>query len=245
MLLVGHGSAHYPDAGRAMQAHAARLRPHFAQVAVGLLNGEPAAAPALASLHRAVVHMVPCFMENGWFVRNAVPAALGLQGRSTSMRNGNQIVRSCAPVGVHDGIPAVIEACVARRHADDPAALTVLLVGHGSARSPGRPMALHRHGAALARRRCFADVRVAFLEEPPLVADALRALADATVGVVGCFMGEGGHVRLDLPNLLAAERRLRGPQDLPVLDLGSIGDAPGLAQLILEQVAGWSDVPPE
>ena len=49
----------------------------FADVAVGLLNGTPSAAEALAALAPHVVHVVPFFMEQGWFVREAIPRALG------------------------------------------------------------------------------------------------------------------------------------------------------------------------
>lgn len=228
LLLVAHGATHYPDAARPVQQHAAALRGQrcFAEVGVGLLNGTPAVADALAALTSHVVHVVPVFMEQGWFVREAVPRALGT--------GGGHVLRFHEPVGVHPGMARLVAARVQRACGRDAPRFTVLLAGHGSARAPGRPLALHRHVAALAAEGRFAAVCAAFLEEPPLVADALRMLCASPVAVVGCFAGEGGHVRDDLPALLAAEQAQRGASGAPLLDLGSIGDDPAMPDLILE-----------
>jgi len=228
---VAHGTQRYPDAGRSLYAHAATLRAEgsFAEVAVGFLNGSPAPGAALASLAASVVHVVPFFMEQGWFVREAVPRAL----RDVPDRR----LHYHPPVGTHPGLPALAAARVQRATGGDAAHFAVLLVGHGSARSPGRPMALHRHAAALAAMEQFAQVRAAFLEEPPLVADALRDWRAMPVAVCAFFAGDGGHVREDLPALLAAERAQRGVNDTPVLDLGAIGDDPAMPRIILEQAA--------
>ena len=186
-----------------MNAHAEVLRGRklFADVAVGLLNGTPPAAEALARLAPRVVHVVPFFMEQGWFVREAIPRALG-EGQGHELRYHD-------PVGVHSQLAELTAARVLRACGYDAARFSVLLVGHGSARAPGRSMALHRHVTAISLMGHFAQVQAAFLEEPPLVADALRALRRSPVAVVGWFAGEGGHVREDLPALLSVEREAR------------------------------------
>src|SRR5471032_1373537 len=71
LLLIGHGSVRYPDAGHGMQRHAAALRAdgHFAQVEVAVLNGSPSVAEALARIAAPVVRVVPFFMEDGYFSR--------------------------------------------------------------------------------------------------------------------------------------------------------------------------------
>jgi sirohydrochlorin ferrochelatase len=214
-----------------VQAHAEALRAQrrFADVAVGLLNGEPPAPEALAALSPHVVHVVPFFMEQGWFVREAIPRALG-DGHGHELRYHS-------PVGVHPDLADLARARVQRACGTDTARFAVLLVGHGSARAPGRPMALHRHVAALSAAGHFAQVRAAFLEEPPLVADALRDWRMLPVAVVGWFAGEGGHVREDLPALLHAEREARGDAGAPLLDLGVIGDDPAMPRIMLDQVA--------
>ena len=216
LLLIAHGSTRYPDAGRTVLAHAAMLRAqgHFAEIAVGFLNGSPSAAEALASLGTRTTHVVPFFMDDGYFTRVAVPKAVG---------EGTHL-RFCPPVGTHPGLVELIAVRMARVPTGLGPSDTVL-VGHGSSKSPGRRTALHEHAERL-------GARVAFLEESPLLADVLAETQGPLV-VVGIFAGEGGHVRDDLPTLIAAARERLGDR---LIDLGSIGDEAGMATLILEQV---------
>ncbi len=231
LLLVAHGAARFAGAGRLAHAHAEVLRAQqrFAAVAVGLLNGTPSAAEALAALTPRVVHVVPFFMEQGWFVREAIPRALG-QGCGHELRYHD-------PVGVHPGMADLAAARVQRVCGTGAGRFAVLLVGHGSARTPGRPMALHRHVAALSAAGHVAQARAAFLAEPPLVADALRDWRALPVAVLGCFAGEGGHVREDLPALLATERAARGNAGAPLLDLGVLADDPAMPRFILDSLS--------
>jgi sirohydrochlorin cobaltochelatase len=169
-------------------------------------------------------------MEHGWFVREALPRALGA-GHGLELHYHR-------PVGVHPDMAALAAARVLRTCGSDAARLAVLLVGHGSARAPGRPMALHRHAEALSSARHFGQVRAAFLAEPPFVADVLQDWRALPVAVVGWFAGEGGHVRDDLPALLAAERTARGDAGAPLLDLGVIADDPAMPWIILDSIVG-------
>jgi sirohydrochlorin cobaltochelatase len=213
LLLIAHGSVRYPDAGRTVLVHAATIRDrgHFSEVAVGFLNGTPSAAEALASLSPRTIHVVPFFMEDGYFTRVAVPKALA----------GGENLRFYPPIGTHPGIVGVIRARIAGHTPSD-----IVLVGHGSAKSPGRRMALHDHAEKL-------GARVAFLEEAPSLAAVLAGAKGPLIVVIGFFAGEGGHVRDDLPALTAAGRERHGDG---LLDLGSIGDEPGIADLILDSV---------
>ena len=80
LLLIGHGSARYADAGRVLEAQAEALREtgRFAAVGVGFLAGTPTPAEDLAALSAPTIHIVPLFMEDGYFTRVALPRALGL-----------------------------------------------------------------------------------------------------------------------------------------------------------------------
>jgi sirohydrochlorin cobaltochelatase len=229
LLLIAHGSARYPDAGRAVLGHAAAIRDagHFAAVAVGFLSGAPTVAEALAALPPGPVHVVPFFMEDGYFTRVAVPKAL----------EGHDNLRVSPPIGTHPGLTGLIAARIERRQRPSWSGLTrptqalkapaeIVLVGHGSARSPGRRLALHDHAKRL-------GARVALLEEPPLIAEVLAVVPGPTVAVLGFFAGEGGHVRDDLPAAIETARQRLGDG---LIDLGSIGDDPGMVPLILDRV---------
>ena len=122
----------------------------------------------------------------------------------------------------------VIEQRVRRVAGDTP---NLLLIGHGSARAPGRVTALHDHASRLTARRRFARVEVAFLEEAPFAADALAALRGEPLAVLGFFAGEGAHVRDDLPALIAAEHAIRAT---PVVECGTVAEEPGLQRIILD-----------
>ncbi len=230
-MLVAHGATRFADAGRLLHVHAEALRSQrrFADVAVGLLNGTPSAAEALSGLASHVVHVVPFFMEQGWFVREAIPRAL-------RDHHGHDL-RYHDPVGVHPDMANLAAARAQQACRADAAQFSLLLVGHGSARAPGRPMALHRHADALSAAGKFAQVRAAFLAEPPLVADALRVWRAVPVAVLGWFAGEGGHVREDLPASLAAERAARGTTGAPLLDLGVIADDPDMPRIIIDSLS--------
>jgi sirohydrochlorin cobaltochelatase len=232
LLLIGHGAPRFASAGRILEAHAETLRHggYFAEVATGWLSGGPSARDALASVCARTVHVVPFFMEDGWFVREAVPAALRGVGR---------VLRFHPPVGVHPDM-AVLAAARVERACGSSAGLSVLLVGHGSARSPGRRMALHRHADWLAGTGRFVRARAAFLEEPPLVADALAEWRAEPVAVLGFFSGEGGHVRNDLGQILRKERAQRIGAGTGLIDLSLIADDPGVPDIILQQVADGS-----
>lgn len=229
LLLIGHGSARYPDAAAAIHRHAAALRQsnRFARVAVGLLNGAPSVSDALAELGTGSIRVVPFFMEDGYFTRVAVPRALD-----------EWQVTIGPPVGVHDGMAGLMErqalvACdalgVASRH------VAVLVVGHGSSSAPGRTLALHRHTSRVAATELFARVEYACLEEPPMVADVLAGLRAHPVVVIGFFAGSGGHVRDDIPALITAERAAREDAGFAVQFHGSVCDDPVMTEIILDQ----------
>ncbi|MBN8909615.1 MAG: hypothetical protein J0H99_24140, partial [Rhodospirillales bacterium] len=217
------------DAGAPVEAHAAALRATglFGRVAVALLAGGPPPAEILASCPGPRVDVVPFFMEAGWFTAVAVPRALQLDGQVPPERS----VRIVEPVGTHPALAAVIAARVAR-HA--PEARRLLLIGHGSARRPGRRLALHDHADRLAS--LFERVEVALLEEPPFVPDALARLRGAPVATLGLFLGAGGHVREDVPALLAA-----AAADGALRDCGTIAEEPGLRSIVLDRVGLATD----
>ena len=234
LLLIGHGSARYPDAGDALHRHAAALREadRFAQVEVALLNGAPSVADVLARIGTTAIRIVPFFMEDGYFSRVAVPRAVGERPALIG-----------PPVGIHDGMAGLIErqALAACDNLGVPSrAAAILVVGHGSSSAPGRALALHRQAARVAATELFARVEAACLEEPPFVAETLIGLRAHPVVVIGFFANHGGHVRDDVPALIAAEQaaRLRTAKGDPghkVRFHGCVTDDPMMVQIILDQ----------
>jgi sirohydrochlorin cobaltochelatase len=235
LLLIGHGSERLPDAARPLLAHAEVIRctGRFGEVKVGMLFGEPNVASVLATLTAPVVHVVPFFLNDGYFTRIVIPDLV------LPLASASRAIRFCPPVGSHDAIATLIEARVLRHcemYGADPKSLSVLLVGHGSARGPGRARTLLRHATTLEAGGRFGWVRVAYLEEPPFVGEALASARGHVVAVIACLANEGTHATNDLPCLIAAERDERGTHWPPVHDLGSIGADEAMPQLIMDQV---------
>jgi sirohydrochlorin cobaltochelatase len=244
LLLVGHGSARYPDAGIAMHRHAEALRAggQFGQVEVAVLNGAPSASDALAAIPQPIIRVVPFFMEEGYFSQVAVPRAIGAATSGDAERSRRVIL--CPPIGVHDGMAGIIErrALAACADSDAPSRTAAILVaGHGSASDPGRALALHRHAARVASTTLFARVEAACLEEAPFVADALHGLRAHPVVVIGFFANQGSHVRDDMPALIAAEQASRGGDGLLVRFDGSAIDDPAIVLIILAQATCVGD----
>ena len=235
LLLIGHGSTILPEAARPLLIHAEVIRQsgRFAEVEAGMLLGEPNAAAALVSLTAAVVHVVPFFLDDGYFTRIAIPDLV------LRLASPSHVVEFCRPVGLHSGIATLIEGRLVR-HCEmfgaDPKSLSVLLVGHGSSKDTRRERALYRHAMAIETGGRFGWVRIAFLEEPPFVAEALASTRGHAVAVVGYLVNEGAHATNDLPGIIAKERAERGTQWPPVHDLGPIGADPAMPGLIMDLV---------
>ena len=235
LLLIGHGSSTLPGAARLLLAHAEEIRQsgRFGEVAVGMLRGEPGLAAAYDSLTARTVHIVPFFLEDGYFTRITIPDLL------LPRVAGGRFLRFCKPIGSHDSLAGLMEARIIRyceMYGIDAKTLSILLVGHGSSKKPGRALALKRHAERLEATGHFGWVRVAHLEEPPMVPETLAGARGYVVAVIGYFANEGTHATEDLPRMIAAEREQRGMSWPPVHDLGIIGTDEALPRLIIDQV---------
>ena len=235
LLLIGHGSNRLPDAARPVLAHADAIRRmnRFGEVAAGMLLGAPNAAEVFDSLTSSVVHVVPFFLEDGYFTRMAIPDLL------LSRVSSSQVLRFCPPVGTYDGISDAMARRVLK-HCElfgiAPGTLTVVLVGHGSAREPGRARALKHHTATLESSGVFGRVKAAFLEETPRVAAALAGSRGHPVAILGYLANEGSHAMHDLPCLIAEERQARGTVWPPVHDIGTIAADDIWPDLIVDRI---------
>jgi hypothetical protein len=158
-------------------------------------------------------------------VRQAIPERLGLRAGRDSW--GHK-VKIAEPLGVSPDLPTVLDAALrsaAGAHGLDPLLTHVLLVAHGSTKSP--------HSADVARsivRKVedggrFASVSLALLEEEPFLADALKTLLRPLL-VLGLFAGEGLHGGDDLTE---AVRALNDPAVFVVEQLGGYA---GVIELI-------------
>ena len=245
LLLLGHGSATVQGASNSLQQMAGILaqRQLFAEIATGFLAGEPEMAATLAQVAAARVYLLPCFISAGYFSQTRIPATLGLAGAVTVRQVGGsrQVLCYCEPLGEHPALADIAEA-MARRQAVtsgiEPAKASLLLVAHGNARHPASAEGAARHAARIAGRGQFARVALGYLEQAPLLPEALGALP-GDVLVVGLFAAEGRHGGADLVQAVAAEMTRRGGSAGRVLYCGAVGSDPAMADLVLAQVRNF------
>lgn len=173
------------------------------EVRAGVLSGAPAIEQTVAGRDGfASVFVFPLFMSEGYFTSTAIPARLGLNEADSTARRGDVLL--LPPLGVLPGLTARIEAfalAYAAKNGLSPGEHCLLLLGHGSTKTPRARASIDAHRRALAGRTQFAGVTAAYLEEPPFIADVVAASPRGLLAV-GMFAGAGLHGGEDATALL-------------------------------------------
>ena len=110
-----------------------------------------------------------------------------------------------------------------------------MLLAHGS-RDPEWSRPFERIAARLREKLPAETIVLAFLEHGPSLDEAVATLVAKgaiSIRVVPVFLGSGGHVKADLPALVAAAAR---PDVNMVLDK-PIGEQPQVVQAIADAIA--------
>ncbi len=230
LIVVGHGtgSAEGDGALHDLAAHLAG-RDLFADVRVALLRGEPGLAAAMAGLGDHGVRLLPFLISGAVTFQNRLVAAMRGFGWA-------QTPHIYPPLGFNP-VLAPLLANRAQAAALDwawPLADNhVVLIGHGTLRDPASAQAARMHQRALAALDIFADVEVAFLDQPPRLDHVLAHHQGPLIGI-GLFAGEGRHGANEMVEAFAASSG-------PSVYCGAIGRDPGLAALAVEHLkqAPW------
>ena len=224
LVLGGHGIR--GGVGAAAD-HAERIaaRGLFAEVHAGALKGEPGLVETVRAVSAPEIVLAPLLMAEGYTLR-AMRRRLD-RGLPRAAR-----LTVCRPIGVHPGLGEMIRTkalalCAAKSWR--PAETTLLIVGHGTERHPDSGTSTRWHAAQIAARGTFAEVAVAFLDQPPYVPEALDSLTSARCIAVGLFVDAGEHGEEDIPALLA-------PAGDRAVYAGPLGPDPLVTGLILDQV---------
>ena len=106
----------------------------------------------------------------------------------------------------------------------------IVLLGHGS-RDPEWSQPFEKIAVSVGKRLPAVAVALAYLEHGPSLEEAVTALAAKgalSIRVVPLFLGTGGHVKEDLPKLVAQAKR---PEIQLMLDK-PIGEQPAVVEAI-------------
>lgn len=200
LILIGHGSSIDRRSAEPVYRAAERFREQFASVRVAFWKEQPSIADALAEVDAEHVIVVPYFMADGWFVTEALPAAIGLQHwpELGSERVGGKEVAYTHAVGSHESVHEAVEA-LAREAAGDSSTehVAVALVGHGTTRNTTSRFSAIAAGDALIATNHFAEVTNVFLDDEPGVKDIFETRSSEII-IVPFMVSDGPHVRVDL-----------------------------------------------
>jgi sirohydrochlorin cobaltochelatase len=111
----------------------------------------------------------------------------------------------------------------------------IVLLGHGS-RDPEWSQPFEKIAVSVGKRLPAVAVALAYLEHGPSLEEAVTALAAKgalSIRVVPLFLGTGGHVKDDLPKLVAQAKR---PEIQLVLEK-PIGEQPDVIEALSAAIA--------
>lgn len=223
MILCAHGGA---GGCGAAERHAGRLRKtgRFENVAACCLHGMPNLAMAFTLARAPAVTVVPMLMADGYTCRTVLPEAVADVARE------GVTVRITPPLGTSPGVGDIIArrallACLDRGW--QPARTALLVAGHGTTRDAQSGATAKSAADRLRAGGAFGDVRVGFLEQPPLLADVLTELQSKPCVVAGYFADAGDHATQDVPALIKG----KNPN---AVYMGPIGADPEITDVIVK-----------
>lgn len=266
LVLVGHGSTLNADSSYPTYLHADEIRRRrlFAQVQECFWKLEPSVSSVRRAIFAPRVFVVPLFISEGYFTEEVIPREMGFcskEGREVSkvQQIGRQQWHYCGPVGTHDSMAEVLVCraqSILREHPfpREPKLeeTTLFIAGHGTGNNDNSRKAVERQAELIRQRKLFADCHAVFMEEDPRIEDCYTLAETKNVVMVPFFISDGLHSYEDIPVMLGEpetvvrERFARGHSTWrnPTEKRGkriwyapSIGNAPLIADVILERVA--------
>lgn len=230
LLLAAHGERRLglENEGAARLAATLTTRNVAAEISCGFIKGEPTVTQAILACNLHEIFVYPLLLSDGYFARVLLPRMIG----EAMVVRPELRIQQLPPLGVDPRFADLVigqVSAVAQASGIVTDVLTIILCAHGSTKDTASRQAAERVASGVAKRRRFADVRLAFLEEPPVL-DAVITESSGPVVVVGLFVGEGLHGGADVPELIARAGR-RG-----AIFAGNVGTFPGLADVVAAAV---------
>ncbi len=265
LILVGHASSFDPDAAASVSQHAGELRRRhiFGDVREAFWKRKPRLPEVIPGPEFPRVFVLPFFISEGYFSERVIPESLGFTNAGNSgwtrvQTRGAQILVYCNVVGTHPDLRQIavhrVQEVIDRfpfPRAPKPADLSVIVAGHGTERDTNSRAAVESLVKRVSATNIYAHVGAVYLEEQPPIAAAYEMARTRHVVVVPFFVGEGPHVKEDIPVALGlsekvVQQRLQTGQsawrnptekhDKLVWYAQPIGTDPRMADIVLERV---------
>ncbi len=231
LVIVAHGDRGGIGGDRLIRDIASRVScwPELATVQTCFVRGRPTITSVGESLLAAEATVYPLFMSDGYYVKQAIPEQL----RTTEKSRKHRQIRIMRPIGLSPKLPKIIadlaiEAAIGAGKRPEHA--TLLLVAHGSQKSPDSRDATRSVSSRLSETGLFGGIETAFLEETPFLGDQLGSVTGPVIAV-GLFIGEGLHGAEDLP----AAIRESGRGDIVLAD--PLSRCPAVLDLVCDELS--------
>jgi sirohydrochlorin cobaltochelatase len=261
LVVLGHGSTKNADSAAPVYQHAAELRRRgmFSGVREAFWKQEPKIKDVLAALATAPrVFIVPLFISEGYFASDVIPRELGFPGGHSSIEIAGSKRLWCRSVGTHDRMTAVVLGRARGVLEQFPfprlaktRETTLIIAGHGTEENENSRRSIERQVELIRAGGEFADVRPAYLEEEPRIAECCGGVVTRNIVVVPFFISDGMHTREDIPILLGEPERVvrerlaagqptwRNPTERKgklIWYASAVGTDPAMAEVIVERV---------
>lgn len=264
LVLVGHGSTLNAESAEPTWQHADELRRRgiFADVLEAFWKQEPCIAGVLRGAYAPRVFVVPLFISEGYFTEEVIPRELGFPPESYGfprvMERGGQRIYYCGPVGTHPSMTRVLlsrASDAVKNHpfprAPKPAETALFIAGHGTGNNENSRKAIEHQVELIRATGEYGEVHAVFMEEEPRIGDCYTVASARHIVMVPFFISDGLHSYEDIPVMLGEPERIvqkrykegqptwRNPTEKKGKLLWysrSIGNEPGLAEVILERV---------
>jgi sirohydrochlorin ferrochelatase len=196
-ILVSHGQPSDPEpAEAALAALADRVAGHLPDWRIR--SATLAAAGRFEDVlgtARATPAVLPVFMTEGWFTRQALPA-----------RIGDTPANVLHPLGSDPNLPSLAARAItaeATGQGWNMRDVEILIAAHGSNRGPVPAQCTRRFAHDLAQILPCRQLRIGFLEQTPEL-DAVAAQTGHPAICLPFFAASGEHVTEDVPDALRA-----------------------------------------
>ena len=205
LILAGHGSQISPHTAGTVWRYVDALRQEGVadEVTAAFWKEQPEFSQVLKTVTSDTVVIVPLFTSSGYFVRQVIPAEMGLDGAVT-VKNGRTIYLT-RTIGEH---PAIADVVLKRvRDVIEQENLSsqntsVAIIGHGTPRS-NTTQETSRHQADILRdKEIVSQVMEAYLDDDPDIPSIYERTDRDNIIAVPFFLAEGSHVSIDLPDAL-------------------------------------------
>lgn len=192
-----------------------------------VLNGEPALKDVLEQVQQTKTKIViyPLFMSTGYFVKTAMPKVINEvipQGHVTILPTLSE----------DPGLPKLIYQKILETLSTTywgSAQTRLMLVGHGSTKSPVSAQSTKMQAEKIKSFSRFASLETTFLEEAPFFEERLIQTANTPTIIAGYFTGSGLHGNNDV---YAALEKTKAK----AVYTGPIGSSPQISDLIIESL---------